>query len=54
MIDVSFDFFFYGIFVGNKLVVRMVLFDKGEVEEIYFFNSNDYIFFWKLEVLDMY
>ena len=41
-------------FVGNKLVARMALLDKGEVEETYFPNSNDYILLWKLEVLDTY
>ena len=32
----------------------MALLDKGEVEETYFPNSNDYILLWKLEVLDTY
>ena len=54
MIDASSDSPFYGIFVGNKLVARMALLDKGEVEETYFPNSNDYILLWKLEVLDTY
>lgn len=54
MIDASSDSPFYGIFVGNKLVMRMALLDKGEVEETYFPNSNDYILLWKLEVLDTY
>ena len=35
MIDASSDSPFYGIFVGNKLVARMALLDKGEVEETY-------------------
>ena len=47
MIDASSDSPFYGIFVGNKLVARMALLDKGEVEE-------NYILLWKLEVLDTY
>lgn len=54
MIDASSDSPFYGIFVGNKLVARMALLDKGELEETYFPNSNDYILLWKLEVLDTY
>ena len=32
----------------------MALLDKGEVEETYFPNSNDYILLLKLEVLDTY
>ena len=37
-------------FVGNKLVARMALLDKGS--RTYFPNSNDYILLWKLEVLE--
>ena len=47
MIDASSDSPFYGIFVGNKLVARMALLDKGEVEETYFPNSNDYILLYQ-------
>ena len=48
MIDASSDSPFYGIFVGNKLVARMALLDKGSRRNL-FPNSNDYILLWKLE-----
>ncbi|MBL7565483.1 N-acetyltransferase [Staphylococcus saccharolyticus] len=54
LIDASSDSPFYGIFVGDKLAARMALLDKGEVEETYFPNCNDYILLWKLEVLKNY
>ena len=52
MIDASSDSPFWNF--CWKLVARMALLDKGEVEETYFPNSNDYILLWKLEVLDTY
>ena len=39
-------------FVGDKLAARMALLDKGEVEETYFPDCDDYILLWKLEVLE--
>lgn len=54
MIDASSDSPFYGIFVGDKLAARMALLDKGEVEETYFPDCDDYILLWKLEVLEKY
>lgn len=32
----------------------MALLDKGEVEETYFPDCEDYILLWKLEVLEKY
>ena len=52
MIDASSDSPFYGIFVGDKLAARMALLNKGEVEESYFPDCDDYLLLWKLEVLE--
>lgn len=54
MIDASSDSPFYGIFVGDKLAARMALLNKGEVEESYFPDCDDYLLLWKLEVLEKY
>ncbi|AVQ32777.1 GNAT family N-acetyltransferase [Staphylococcus muscae] len=54
MIDASSDSPFYGIFVGEKLVARMALYRKGEVEETYFPEYDDYLVIWKVEVLKPY
>ncbi|MGW9855709.1 GNAT superfamily N-acetyltransferase [Staphylococcus hominis] len=54
MIDASSDSPFYGIFNGDNLVARMALLKKGDVEESYFPNYDDYLLLWKLEVLDAY
>ncbi|HGW4209641.1 TPA: N-acetyltransferase [Staphylococcus aureus] len=54
MIDASSDSPFYGIFVGDQLGARMALLKKGDVEEIYFPDFEDYILLWKLEVLPKY
>ncbi|UXR72375.1 N-acetyltransferase [Staphylococcus sp. IVB6240] len=54
MIDASSDSPFYGIFVGEKLVARMALYRKGEVEETYFPDYEDYLVIWKVKVLKPY
>mgnify|MGYP001507555824 FL=1 len=54
MIDASSDSPFYGIFNGDNLVARMALLKKGDVEESYFPNDEDYLLLWKLEVLEAY
>ncbi|GGI30599.1 N-acetyltransferase [Staphylococcus chromogenes] len=54
MIDASSDSPFYGIYVGEKIGARMALYQKGEVEETYFPNYDDYLVVWKLEVLKAY
>jgi len=51
MIDASSDSPFYGIHVGDRLGARMAIYRKGDVEEIYFPDFDDYIVLWKLEVL---
>lgn len=51
MIDASSDSPFYGIYVGDRLGARMALYRKGEVEEVYFSDFDDYNVLWKLEVL---
>ncbi|SCS98164.1 N-acetyltransferase [Staphylococcus caeli] len=51
MIDASSDSPFYGIYVGDRLGARMALYRKGEVEETYFPDFDDYNVLWKLEVL---
>ena len=51
MIDASSDSPFYGIYVGDRLGARMALYRKGEVEEVYFSDFDDYNILWKLEVL---
>jgi len=51
MIDASSDSPFYGIYVGDRLGARMALYRKGEVEETYFPDFEDYNVLWKLEVL---
>lgn len=51
MIDASSDSPFYGIYVGDRLGSRMALYRKGEVEETYFPDFDDYNVLWKLEVL---
>ena len=53
MIDASSDSLLWH-FVGDKLAARMALLDKGEVEETYFPDCDDYILLWKLEVLEKY
>ena len=37
-----------------KTFARMALLKKGDVEEIYFPEFDDYLLLWKLEVLDNY
>ncbi|EKU50374.1 N-acetyltransferase [Staphylococcus massiliensis] len=54
MIDASSDSPFYGIYVGEKIGARMALYKKGEVEETYFPEFDDYLVVWKLEVLKQY
>ncbi|WP_368885139.1 N-acetyltransferase [Staphylococcus haemolyticus] len=54
MIDACSESPFYGIFHGENLVARMALLKKGDVEEIYFPEFDDYLLLWKLEVLDNY
>ncbi|MBO1198581.1 N-acetyltransferase [Staphylococcus simiae] len=54
IIDASSDSPFYGIFVGEQLGARMALLRKGDVEEIYFPEFEDYLLLWKLEVLPKY
>ena len=51
MIDASSGSPFYGIYVGDRLGARMALYRKGEVEEVYFSDFDDYNVLWKLEVL---
>lgn len=51
MIDASSDSPFFGIYVGDRLGARMALYRKGEVEDVYFSDFNDYNILWKLEVL---
>ena len=51
MIDASSETPFYGIFHGDNLVARMALLRKGDVEELYFPDYDNYILLWKLEVL---
>ncbi|MEQ7790779.1 N-acetyltransferase [Staphylococcus nepalensis] len=51
MIDASSDSPFYGIYIGDRLGARMALYRKGEVEEVYFSDFDDYNVLWKLEVL---
>lgn len=54
IIDASSDSPFYGIFVGETLAARMALLRKGDVEESYFPEFDDYLLLWKLEVLPKY
>ncbi|GGG86808.1 N-acetyltransferase [Staphylococcus pragensis] len=54
MIDASSESPFYGIFNGENLVARMALLKKGDVEESYFPEYDDYLLLWKLEVLENY
>lgn len=54
MIDASSETPFYGIFHGDNLVARMALLRKGDVEELYFPDYDNYILLWKLEVLPEY
>ncbi|ELH8541215.1 N-acetyltransferase [Staphylococcus pseudintermedius] len=54
MIDASSESPFYGIYVGEKIGARMALYRKGEVEETFFPNFDDYLVVWKLEVLKKY
>ena len=51
--DASSESPFYGIFHGENLVACW-LYLKGDVEEIYFPEFDDYLLLWKLEVLDNY
>ena len=51
MIDASSDSPFYGVYVGDRLGARMALYRKGDVEEKYFPNFDDYNVLLKLEVL---
>ncbi|MGX5790214.1 N-acetyltransferase [Staphylococcus equorum] len=52
MIDASSDSPFYGIRIGDRLGARMALYRKGDVEEVYFPDFDDYNVLWKLEVLN--
>ena len=52
MIDASSDSPFYGIQIGDRLGARMALYRKGDVEEVYFPDFDDYNVLWKLEVLN--
>ncbi|MCJ1656573.1 N-acetyltransferase [Staphylococcus sp. NRL 16/872] len=54
MIDASSESPFYGIFNGENLAARMALLNKGDVEESYFPEYDDYLLLWKLEVLEKY
>lgn len=54
LIENNSDSPFYGIYVGQKLVARMSLYQVKNHDKEYFETADEYLELWKLEVLSNY
>ncbi|GAJ99654.1 MULTISPECIES: N-acetyltransferase [Geomicrobium] len=45
---------FFGIYIGDRLVARMCLYEIDKAYDLYFSPAQKYLELWKLEVLEPY